>query len=252
MLDDFLASGGGSQNPRLKIVLHRCSDAMGGWFEALDVILLGVHTARLQGLAERADEVLMPEDAAELVALNGQFGLFLAQFQEWADYVRGISEGFSTPEAEQKAVADLNAALHKAKQKSPDLVSADAQEGLDGLAEAAIPEPSPENPTPIAPPVERRSYLRAGRSALLAFASDAMTSARKGTLKGIESGAEKVTMATLVGIAGYATALGTGLPVEFGWLAGVITFLKSVLAKADGGQAADRDVSESDDDLIDT
>ena len=178
--------------------------------------------------------------------------MFLAQFHEWTDYARGISEGFGTPEAEQKAVADLNAALHKAKQKSPDLVSADAQEGLDGLAEAAIPEPSPESPTPIAPPVERRSYLRAGRSALLAFASDAMTSARKGTLKGIESGAEKVTMATLVGIAGYATALATGLPVEFGWLAGVITFLKSVLAKADGGQAADRDVSESDDDLIDT
>jgi hypothetical protein len=159
---------------------------MGNAFEALEVILLGAHAARLQGLAERADEVLMPEDAAELVALNAQLALFLGQFPEWADYARGIGDGFGTPEAEQKAVADSTAAIEQVAEAAPVLIAPDARDGLAELAEAATPEPTADEPAPMAPPIQRRSYLRAVRSALGALSGKAIADVKVGVSKGVQ------------------------------------------------------------------
>ena len=251
MLNDYLTSGGGGQNPRLATVLHRCLGAMGEEFEALDVVLLGVHSARLQGFADRADEVLIPEDAAELVTLNVQLALFLAQFPEWADYASGIGDGFGTPQAEQQAVADATAALDQIQQDAPGLIAPDAQEGLTQLAEAATPEPTPDVPEPVAPPVERRSLLRAARSALRGLAGKALADVQVGVSKGIQKSAESTTVAAISGVKGYLLALALGLPGEFGWLAAIATYLTRMLGPSSAGKSGKNDDTEGDDDMTD-
>ena len=80
----------------------------------------------------------------------------------------------------------------------------------------------------LAPSVERRSYLRATRSALRAFAGQALADARSGVSKGIQKSAESATVAAIAGVAGYAASLAFGLPGEFGWLAAVATFLTRI------------------------
>ncbi len=250
MLDDFGASAGGSQHPRLKRVIERCAEAMGGSFEALQVILLGAHAARLQGFAERADEVLMPEDAAELVALNAQLALFLAQFPEWSEYAAEFGDGFGTAAAEQRAVMDGAAAIEHIADAAPTTVGADAKDGLDELAEPAMPEPTPDEPSPIATPVARRSYLRAIRSALGALAGDAITVVKSGVRKGAEKHVECSTAAALSGAQAYLIALATGLPSEFGWLTGVVTYLTRMLGPSGSGSPNGHD--DADDDVVDT
>jgi len=252
MFDDFLISGGGGQNPRLRTVLGRCRAAMGEAFEALEVILLGAHAARLQGLAERADEVLMPEDAAELVALNAQLALFLAQFPEWADYASGIGDGFGAPEAEQKAVADSTAAIKQIAEASPALIAPDAQQGLAELAEAATPDPTVDDPAPVAPPIQRRSYLRAVRSALGALGGKALADVRAGVSKGLQKHVESTTAAAFASAQGYLMALAAGLPGEFSWLAGLATYLTRMLGPSAGETPRGRARPNGDDDLTDT
>jgi len=224
---------------------------MGEEFEGLDAVLLGVHGARLQGFADRADEVLMPEDAAELVTLNVQLALFLAQFPEWADYASGIGGGFGTPQAEQQAVADATAALDQIDQDAPGVIAPDAREGVAILAEAAIPEPTADDPEPVAPPVARRSLLRAARSALRALAGQALADVQVGVSKGIQKSAESTTVAAISGVKGYLLALAVGLPGEFGWLAAIATYLTRMLGPSSAGQPGKSVDTEDDDDMTD-
>ena len=107
--------------------------------------MLGVHASRLDQIALRADEILMPGDAADLVALNAQLGLFLGQFPDWLAYARGIADRFGSDGAEQKAVSDASAAVRAMREKAPNLLALDATDALNGLEELKFRDSLMEN-----------------------------------------------------------------------------------------------------------
>ncbi len=250
LLDDFMLTDPGRNNPKLGRVLGRCRAAMGSLFAEVEIYTLGVHAARLDGMAARADEFLMAEDAADLVALNAQFSLFMAQFPEWADYASGLSEGFGSPEAEENAVIDAAAALNAMATEAPGLMEPETAEDVAALREAAIPEPYEEDPEVL--PLNRRSYLRAARDAFAKLAGDALEAVRTGAMKAIEKKAEASTAGLLAAASGWLLALATGLPAEFGWLSGVLTYLARMLGPSKQDKAAksvDSKESGPDDDI---
>ncbi|MEL6767038.1 MAG: hypothetical protein AAFP17_07650 [Pseudomonadota bacterium] len=231
MLQDFLDAGGGGQDPRLARALDRTLASFSDEFETLNIVGVGVHAARLQQFAMRADEVLMPQDAAELVAVNAQLSIFLAQFTEWSDYQTSISDGFGAPEAEQEAVDQASEAIGELVDAAPELVSEEATAELEALKEEATPDIYADQP--LASPMARRSYLRAARSFFRAYAAPALGavsgSAREGVRKGISKHFEATTAAGLSSAQTWLIALATGLPSEFAWLAGVVTYVTRTL-----------------------
>ena len=145
LLTDLAASSARQNHPLIDRVLGRCRSAFGDEFQQLDVIMLGVHASRLDQIALRADEILMPGDAADLVALNAQLGLFLGQFPDWLDYARGIADRFGSDGAEQKAVSDASAAVRAMREKAPNLLALDATDALNGLEELKFRDSLMEN-----------------------------------------------------------------------------------------------------------
>ncbi|SEA88723.1 hypothetical protein [Rubrimonas cliftonensis] len=231
--DDLLAAGAGRQNPRLATVLGRLREALGPDPDALDAMSLGVCAGRLSAQAARADETLMPQDAAELVALDIELQRFLAHLPEWRAYLEDVSRGFDAPEVEQAAVADAAAAMEAIARAAPDLIAEDAAESLAELRDAATPDPSPDDPTPLAPALARRSYLRAARSALRALAAHALGPVARGAGKGVEKAAEGAAFAAAgVGVVAGLSALAARLPSEFGWLAAVVGHIARLVGLA--------------------
>lgn len=225
LLTDLAASSARQNHPSIDRVLGRCRSAFGDEFQQLDVIMLGVHASRLDQIALRADEILMPGDAADLVALNAQLGLFLGQFPDWLAYARGIADRFGSDGAEQKAVSDASAAVRAMREKAPNLLALDATDALNGLEEDVTHETDVDGPDAFAPPNSRRSYLRAIRDLLLKLSSVVIISARKGMEKGIERHLEAMTTGALSAASTWLIALATGLPAEFGWLTGIVAYL---------------------------
>ena len=229
LLADLAASSARQNHPLIDRVLGRCRSALGDEFQQLDVIMLGVHASRLDQIALRADEILMPEDAADLVAFNAQLVLFLGQFPDWLEYARGISDRFGSDGAEQKAVSDASDAVRAMRENAPNLLAPDATDALIGLEEGATHESDVDGPGAFAPPNSRRSYLRACRDLFLKLFDVIVTRARQGVERGIERHFEAVTAGALSAATIPLLDLATGLPVEFGWLTGIVAYLARIL-----------------------
>lgn len=228
LLADLAESSAGQNNPSISRMLNRCRAAFGVEFKQLDVIMLGVHASRFDQIALRANEILMPENAADLVAFNAQLGLFLGQFPEWSEYARGIADRFGSDEAEQRAVSDASDAVRAMRKDAPELLAPDAVDALTGLEEGATPETDVDGPGAFAPPNNRRSYLRASRNLLLKLSSVVIILAKKGMEKGIEKHFEAMTARALSAASAWLTDLATGLPAEFSWLTGIVAYLARI------------------------
>ena len=228
LLADLAESSAGQNNPSIDRVLNRCRSAIGDEFQQLDVIMLGVHASRFDQIALRVDEILMPEDAANLVAFNAQLGLFLGQFPEWSEYVHGIADHFGSDEAEQKAVSDASDAVRAMREDAPNLLAPDAVDALTGLEEDATHETDVDGPGAFAPPNNRRSYLRASRNLLLKLFTVVITPAQKGMEKGIERYFEAMTIGALSAASTWLIDLAIGLLAEFGWLTGIVAYLTRI------------------------
>ena len=158
LLDDLAESPAGRNHPWIGRVLDRCRSTLGDEFQQMDVVMLGVHASRVDQIAQRADDILMEEGAANLVAFNAQLGLFLGQFPEWSEYARGIADGFGSDEAEQKAVSDASGAVQAMRNEAPDLLAPDAVDALAELEEEATPGTDADDPGALAPPTADPSF----------------------------------------------------------------------------------------------
>ena len=236
LLADLAESSAGQNRPRIGRMLDRCRAALGYEFQQMDVVMLGVHASRVDQMARRPDEILMPEDAANLVAFNAQLGLFLGQFPEWSEYARGIADRFGSDEAEQKAVSDASDAVQAMRNKAPDLLAPDAVDALTALEEDATPETDADGQGAFTPPINRRSILRAVRDLFLKLYNVVITPARKGMEKGIERHVESMTAGALSAASTSLLALAKGLPAEFGLLRGIVTYLARILGPLSNGR----------------
>ena len=226
MLSDLLDGPTGRNNPTLQRVLNACRGALGESFERLQPILLGVHACRLHELAGRADEILLPDAAAELTALSNQLALFLEKFPDWRDYANGSAQAFGTPEAEGRAAREGAHALAAIEQASPEIIAPDAKKALEELQEAAVPAADGQN---AIPPIARRSWLRAMHNALRSLFADAFASTRKGLGTGIKVFVASATVAGLAAAVPYLSAMARALPSEFGWLSRLVAYLQGLL-----------------------
>ena len=224
LLADLAASPARQNHPSIDRVLDRCRSALGDEFQQLNVIMLGVHASRVDQITLRADEILMPGDAADLVAFNAQLGLFLGQFPDWIEYARGIDDPFGSDGAEQKAVSDASAAVRAMREKAPNLLAPDATDALKGLEEDATPETDVDGPSAFAPPNSRRSYLRASRDLLLKLFSAVIIDVEKIMKRNLRA----MIIDALSAASTWLIALATGLLSEFGWLTGIGAYLARI------------------------
>lgn len=218
----------GRNSTALESALSSYRRAMGKRYEDLNVIALGVHGTRIAAVAERADEILMDDAAAEVVALSASHGMFMPQFDTWNEW-RADARG----ELPRNAVDVAGAvALEIAKaggladdDVKTDLVDAAAAAGVDsssGLRANSIDRPPPE--------VEKDLILVVG-NALAALFKEPVRRVRDGTLEGVEWGFKIVgALAVVSGLMELAVLL----PAEYGWVRFALKILASA-AKAAGG-----------------
>ncbi len=224
LLDDLLRDLGGNQ-PDLRRKLERYSRAMGDMFSALDLHRFGIHGDSLKHYSELAGQELMVSQAADLLALLAHHSIFLAHYQEWKNYLAAIDQPFADDKSEIKAVSDANLAFEEIKNASPELMADDAKTALGDLGELANEEKTPEN---------RRSFLRGIRSLLSTMAGSALAQAvKKGFVAGVEKGVGEQTTAAIIAAGPFLLALASGIPLEFAWLAALVTYLKRI-SKSDG------------------
>ncbi len=231
LLED-LGAGGGGNDHRIGRLLDRCREALGGSFSELDPMRLGVHADRLNGYAERAGEIFLPTDEADFLRLNAELAHFVAQFPDWVGYRASLPE--ADPVAEQAAVGAAISAIGEIEQAAPGLIAPDARESLGELAEAATPEPTPDTTTPLAPPLARKSFLRATRDAFLKLGTWVLERVATGVQKGFEKGVEKHVEAVVcggitLGFVALASAIAGTLP-EFAWLGPVAAYLSRLFS----------------------
>ena len=228
ILSDLLDDPTGRNNPTLQRVLNACRGALGKSFDGIQPILLGVHASRLRELARRADEILLPDAAAELTVLSSQLALFLEKFPDWRDYAKRSSQAFGTPEAEDRAAREGAAALAAIKQASPNIIAPEGKQALEQLQEAAITDAVADSQNATSP-IARRSWLRAVHNALRILFADVLASTREGLRTGIKAFATSATVEALRAAAQYLSAMGRALPNEFGWLSRLVAYLQNLL-----------------------
>lgn len=227
--EDFSEIAGAAQQRGVMRVIERCENALGPDFHAVDVIRLGHHAARLQAHADRADEIYLAETAAELVGLNSQLSLFMAQFNEWADYLAGARDPLAAAEAEQEA-AQLGAAMIRVlRNHLPEAINENARTELEVQADEATGEDDAEGVPAEQAATSRRSFLRSLRSAIRGFAVFIVENYQKGAGKGIEDVARTTSVAAIAAIKVELLALARIIPAEYAWVEGVVTLVVRLL-----------------------
>lgn len=229
MMEDFASGSGGAQFPKLATTITRCRAALGANPASIDVIGLGVHVSVLSGFTQRADEFLLPEDAAQLSAIETEVYRFLSQFDEWGQYASTMATPLGTADAETQAFADAQAAMSHIMDLAPDLFSDRAKEALAALHYAALPDGDLGSGHPTAAG-RLRSYLRAVRSALFAVAIWVLDQVKQGTGKGIQATVGIAAAAVLTGASMLLVRLASGLPAEFGFLSAILSYLSRLAA----------------------
>ena len=221
----------GRNSPALGHAIKCYRDALGLAYDHMNVIALGVHGARLTAFAERADVLLLEDAASELVGLAAAHGLFIRQFDVWHDYLNDAADD-APPEAVDAAIQ-----IARSTRDATDIIADDVSEPLNDLADAAG-QPLAANPEDRQPAVVDRELLRSVGNVLsglfaplVAYARDAGSASRTGSLDGIKEFSKQATLALVFGGTAYVAALAAGLPTEFGWLVPVLALLKMKLKK---------------------
>ncbi|MEM6357533.1 MAG: hypothetical protein AAF844_17865 [Pseudomonadota bacterium] len=227
--EDFAEMTGAAQQRGVMRVIERCESALGPDFHVVDVVRLGHHAARLQAHADRADEIYLPETAAELVGLNSQLSLFMAQFNEWADYLAGARDPLASAEAEKDGVQLGVAMIRTLRNNLPEAISEHARTELEVQADEATGKDGAEEVPAELAATSRRSFLRSLRSAIRGFAVFIVENYQKGVGKGIETVAKTTTVAAFAAIKVELLALARIIPAEYAWVEGVVTLVARLL-----------------------
>lgn len=109
----------GNAMPRLSKALGRFETAMGADFDAMNPIAAGTHGYRIIRLSQRAPEILMDEDADDIIEFAAALALFLERFEEWRSYRDAALTSPPSPES-------IEATLTETREITSDLLDDDA------------------------------------------------------------------------------------------------------------------------------
>jgi hypothetical protein len=229
-LNDYIAGGEAQNWPRLNRMIARLVAAIGDNFDDLNVVGLGVQAQYLFQYALRADEYLLPDRAADLVALNIVVGQFLPQFPEWADYLQH-------PDTKPESSAEILLAATAVIEVLGNAVEEPVTQALQEMKNAAQDEASINDPDEPKLVIYRQRFL-GGLNNTLATAAKIALDFAKPHLKELNEGAKEASK--LVGkygslalwSAGAATlaSLAAASP-NFAWLSAVLEFIMKNLNK---------------------
>ncbi|MEM6487912.1 MAG: hypothetical protein AAF677_06510 [Pseudomonadota bacterium] len=229
-VQDLLDLIGEGQQRALVRIVERCDSALGATLSATDVVRLGYYAQRLQQQAERADEILLADAAGELVALNAQLQLFMAQFAEWQKHLEEASQPLGEPAAEAEA-AKLGPAI-VASFREHGAIAADADTELTVQAEAAnAPAPADSADGEIVG-ADRAGFLRSLLSAIRAAAGWALDRLKAGAGSGLETAAKGAVIAAFGAVTAELLALARLIPADYAWLSGVVTYVTRLMGGA--------------------
>jgi hypothetical protein len=231
-LDDYLADGPAANWPRLNRMIDRLAAALGEEFATLNPVGLGVQAQYLQAYAERADEFLIADRAADLVGLNVGVCSFLAQLKEWQAYLADSEVNADvTAEALEAATAVVTAIEQSdAAETEVKIVLAEMQADAQDEARATDPD------LPRLPAYRQRflgglgNVLATAGKIALDFTKARLTAVGKGVDKGLEKVGERATLALFASVAVYLSTLAGALP-ELAWLAPLLAFLRNNVLK---------------------
>ncbi|MEO9903868.1 MAG: hypothetical protein ABJF28_23980, partial [Nisaea sp.] len=212
----------GRNAPAFDRALKAYRKAMGGIYDELNIIGLGIHGQRIEAFAKRADDILMEDAAAELAALVGSHGMFIPQFDAWLAYRDGARKELSTAEVSAASTVAVSIA------SDPEQVDAAAAEAL---RESAGAVDSDQGIDLRADPSDRPSK-EAGENVisvvwngLAAKLAPALKAAREGSVEGIKWAFKSaVGVTTLEGL----TKLLEIAPGEFSWVGYVVKAIKAL------------------------
>lgn len=212
-LDQMLGDRSAANNPLLTELLA-ARHALGDAFERYNSLRLGLIGVTLEQMASRADEILLPEDAARFQSILLQQRMLVAQSPDWQEYRQAIESPMADPAIEQEAAEDGAEIAQELIEDHPEVFDPAAATAIRDAAALVSFEPSPDDPDPVAAPEIRRSWIRIFGDMIRAFAAEVLGEGRKVVTKTLGAGA--------VGILGAVTAKLTGiadkLPSEYAWL----------------------------------
>jgi hypothetical protein len=232
-LTDYQAAGPVDNWPRLNRMTERLDSATGKDFESLNPVGLGVQAAYLQQYALRADEFLLADRAADLVALNTVIGSFLPQFPEWIAYLADADARPSVPAAALTIATEVVAEI-----KQNDGFEADVKTPLVQMREDAIDEASAHDPDLPVSATYRQRFLVGLDNALataakiaLQFTKDCAKHSGDGVKNAFQKGSEQATLAFFWAVGAQLMILAGAMP-EFAWLLPLLAFLKNNAPKS--------------------
>ncbi len=193
-LDALMALDPGRNWPALQSALAAYDQAMGTAYDSFRVIELGFHGLRIISLAERSDEFLMADGAAELQSFAMAHGLHINQFDEWTDYL-AKGRGKPPPGAVRAAESFLRQTVDH-----PEIIAEDITPAAMMIAEAVAPEnqlaADETESTVKAEAINSTGNILAGAAA--GYLKDLAGGARSGSIKGVEAGTKLGTQALVL------------------------------------------------------
>ena len=212
-------------NSPLRQSLEAVLRALGDGVADLNPLRLGLVGIAMQEFARRADEILLPEDAARLHAIVIQQQLLLGRYPEWLDYQAALAPAVADPGIEQAAANKAAEIAEEMIELHPDAFEPEAAQAIADASEIATPEPTADDPAPVAPPEARRGWIRVFGEAIRSLALDFVQEGRKLAIKGVIA-----TGATVIASVGAKlTGLADLLPAEFGWLKSLATYVSALV-----------------------
>lgn len=207
-------------------VLASYRKALGTGYEDLNVIALGVHGARVESFASRADNLLMEAPASELVSFAGSHGMFVRQFDVWHDW-QADSEG--APKTEEVVAIAQTARQIAAESGFVDAEAADAlEEAAQSVELVTVDDDAKAEIQPANAAL--RNARRVVGNALSKFLGPILERVKKGSLDGLEEGCKRFVSSAIY------RGLGVGLPIfaahHFGWISSVIRYIEPALKAA--------------------
>ena len=174
-----MLNGRAAGNHAVGAALEMALRALGTEFAAFNPLRLGLVGITLQQLADRADEVLLAEEAAHLHAIVIQQQLLVAQYPAWRQYSSAIAPAMSDPDTEQAAADGAARIAVELIERHPDAVDPEAAQAITDAAETATPQPTPDDPNPHAPAEARRGWIRVFREFIRAWARQSLDEGSK-------------------------------------------------------------------------
>lgn len=227
-LDDFAVSFPAHNHPSLGLALNRLRSGLGADVDSMDVVRVGTATERINQYAIRADEMFLPDMAAEVSALNASLSTNLAHFDEWAQYKNGLR---GDPEVSDTSLKFAQAVL-------TELVKSDVLEQpvREELETEIIPFTMPLEGE-VGTEIERKSFFRSLSNVLSTTTSMAVRYCKvlgknlgEGHLETFKDIGKAATVTFFIGGANYLTALATGHPL-FAFLVPALKFILEAAVK---------------------